>query len=73
MSFIVDLYQKIAECEIENMPTRRRIMINSNAPTQIRRDILNDRNNPMQSSIIKLLAELEGNDTNTNDTTQLIK
>lgn len=77
MSFIVELYQTIAESEIDNMPHRRHRMtvstISSSRQDHLRRD-LSDRNNPMQSSIIKLLAELEGNDTtSSSDTIALIK
>jgi hypothetical protein len=68
MHFIVELYQEIAENEIENQ--HRASRINSTqapssvniSPTDLLRD-MTDRNNPMQSSIIKLLNELEGNDT----------
>lgn len=70
MYYMVQFYQEIADNEIES--TRRRQ--NVNAPTITARDAYlrerTDRNNPMQSSIIKLLTELESNNT---DTVPLIK
>lgn len=75
MYYIVQLYQKIVESEIE-LAMHRSVVINPSpmphareSSTQIRERT--DRNNPMQSSIIKLLTELEGN--NTSDTVPLIK
>jgi hypothetical protein len=75
MHYVVELYQTISECEIENQPHVSRISsISASVPVRHPRDILRDltdRNNPMQSSIIKLLNELEGN-TSSDDTTPLI-
>lgn len=74
MSFIIELYQTITESEINSMPQRRRmatISIISSSRNDVRRE-LSDRNNPMQSSIIKLLTELEANNM-TSDTEPLIK
>lgn len=65
MGFIVNSYQEITEREIDNdnMPQRRMPLSSSVIHDVDVRRVLSDRNNPMQSSIIKLLAELEGNDT----------
>ena len=75
MHYVVELYQIISESEIENQPHVSRInTVSASVPVRHPRDILRDvtdRNNPMQSSIIKLLNELEGNTTH-NDTTPLI-
>lgn len=66
MIFTVELYQAITECEIEQDSRVSRISsVSSTVPVRQTRDILRDltdRNNPMQSSIIKLLYELEGNE-----------
>jgi hypothetical protein len=72
MKYIVELYQEIADSEIENQPRVSRITAQPAARN--RNTILHnvtDRNNPMQSSIIKLLTELEGNDSYS-DTAHLI-
>jgi Domain of unknown function (DUF4728) len=66
MLFIVNLYQDIQEYEIENSPRSSRTP--SYEPTNnyyTRRAMreVTERNNPMQSSIIALLNELEGNNT----------
>jgi hypothetical protein len=74
MHYIVALYQEIAESEIENQPRVSRIN-SMESPVRNTTDLLRnttDRNNPMQSSIIKLLNELESNDA-TNDTSPLVK
>lgn len=65
MGFIVNSYQEITEREIDNdnMPQRRMPLSSSVIHDVDVRRVLSDQNNPMQSSIIKLLAELEGNDT----------
>lgn len=63
MNFIIYSYQEITEREIDSMPQRRMAIttLSSSVTHDSHRD-LSDRNNPMQSSIIKLLAELEGSD-----------
>lgn len=77
MHYVVMLYQEIAESEIENQPHVSLIQSSSSQPQNNVRNVQDllrdttDRNNPMQSSIIKLLNELEGNDTS--DTSPLIK
>ncbi|KAG5678709.1 hypothetical protein PVAND_008357 [Polypedilum vanderplanki] len=76
MHYIVELYQEIAENEIENQPRLSRMNSTQTPipPSRTQSDLFNDltdRQNPMQSSILKLLNELEGNDTS--DTAPLIR
>ena len=75
MHYVVELYQIISESEIENQLHVSRInTVSASVPDRHPRDILRDltdRNNPMQSSIIKLLNELEGSTSN-DDTSPLI-
>lgn len=75
MKYVVELYQEISESEIAY--ERRSSLIptvSATVPPRQPRDILRDltdRNNPMQSSIIKLLTELESNSPH-DDTSPLI-
>lgn len=73
MYCIIQLYQNLVETEIENSP-QQHSMRRSTATRSARTHVIErtERNNPMQSSIIKLLEELEGNN-DTSDTAALIK
>jgi rubrerythrin len=70
MHFIVQLYQKIAESENEHA-MHRSVIVTASQNTDARESYRERTENSMQSSIIKLLAELEGN--HTTDTVPLIK
>lgn len=76
MYYIIQLYQSLVEREIENLTQQNNMnrttivrSVRTPHPHVIERT---ERNNPMQSSIIKLLETLESNN-DTSDTASLIK